>query len=394
MEIFSNKFKYINMNKYENIIDFIKSKYPEKKVVNLHEPLFIGNELTYIKDAIDSTFVSSVGKFVDKFEQMICDYTGAKFAIATVNGTAALHMSLLIAGVESGNLVITQPLSFVATCNAISYIGAQPIFVDVDMETMGMCPISLEAFLKSKTVLKENKCFFKETNQLISACLPMHSFGHPCKIEEIKEICLKFNIVLVEDAAESLGSKINNVHTGTIGKIGAYSFNGNKTITCGGGGVIVTNDEKFAKLAKHLTTTAKVSHKWEYVHDQVGYNYRLPNLNAALACAQMEMLEKYIENKRDLAQSYIHFFNNNYDTIFKQEPLNTRSNYWLNTVLFANSIQRDEFLNYASCNNINARPAWKLMTNLNMYKNCSKMEIANSLNIEERAVNLPSSVRL
>ncbi len=382
------------MNTDKKIVDFIKSKFPEKQVVNLHEPLFIGNEIAYVKDAIESTFVSSVGKYVDKFEQMICDYTGAKFAIATVNGTAALHMSLLIAGVESGNLVITQPLSFVATCNAISYIGAQPVFVDVDMETMGMCPNSLELFLKLNTITKGNKCYYKETNQLISACVPMHSFGHPCKIEEIKEICLRYHITLIEDAAESLGSKINNFHTGTIGKIGAYSFNGNKTITCGGGGMIVTNDETLGKLAKHLTTTAKINHKWEYIHDQVGYNYRLPNLNAAFACAQMEMLEKYIENKRELAQSYIDFFINYNDLLFKKEPPNTRSNYWLNTVLFQNSIQRDEFLEYASNNKINARPAWKLMTNLKMYKNCPKIEIPNSICIEERAVNLPSSVRL
>ena len=378
----------------EKIIDFIRSKFPNKEVINLHEPLFIGNEKKYVIDAIDSTFVSSVGKYVDRFEQMICDYTNAKYAIATVNGTAALHMSLIIAGVKPRDLVLTQPLSFVATCNAIAYIGAEPIFIDVDLETMGLCPISLEIFLKENTIIKNKQCFLKSTNQLISACVPMHTFGHPCKIYQIKELCEKYNILLIEDAAESLGSKYNNIHTGTIAKIGAYSFNGNKTITCGGGGVIVTNDEKLAKLAKHLTTTAKLNHKWEYNHDQLGYNFRMPNLNAAFACAQMEMLEKYIENKRALAEDYINFFNLKSNIVFKKEPINTRSNYWLNTILFQSMIERDNFLEFSSKNQINSRPAWKPMSSLDMYKNCLKTEIPNATFIENTAVNIPSSVRL
>ena len=391
-EIFLNKTYYMN-NTFVNINDFIKKSFPEQDAIQLHEPLFVGNEYVYVKDAIDSTFVSSVGKYVDRFEEMICDFTGSKYAIATVNGTAALHASLILAGVKKGDLVLTQALSFVATCNAITYTGAEPIFIDVDPVTMGMSDESLNLFLEHETIIKNNICYHKKTNRIISACVPMHSFGHPCKIENISEICNKYYINLVEDAAESLGSLSNESHTGTFGLIGAYSFNGNKTITCGGGGVIVTNDSKIAKLAKHITKTAKVPHKWESVHDLIGYNYRLPNLNAAFACAQMEKIQEYIENKRQLASEYISFFNDISDVTFMKEPGNTKSNYWLNTILFNSSDIRDSFLEFSINNKIFVRPAWKLMIKLDMFKNCVHSDLTNSFFIEERAVNIPSSVR-
>mgnify|MGYP000374302609 CR=1 FL=1 len=382
------------MSNYIEIIDFIKNQFKNKDFIPLHEPNFSSREKEYVLDTIESTYVSSVGAYVDRFEIMMAELSKTQKAVAVVNGTSALQVALRLSGVCSGDEVLTQALTFIATANAIIYNGASPVFLDVDLDTMGLSPSAVNSFLEEFGELRNGICYNKRTNKKIAACMPMHTFGFPVHLEELITICTKWNIPIVEDAAESIGSEYKGMPTGSFGKIGVFSFNGNKIVTSGGGGAIVTNDLELGAKAKHLTTTAKVPHPYEYVHDEIGYNYRMPNLNAALACAQMEMLEKYIENKRDLAQSYIHFFNNNYDTIFKQEPLNTRSNYWLNTVLFANSIQRDEFLNYASCNNINARPAWKLMTNLNMYKNCSKMEIANSLNIEERAVNLPSSVRL
>jgi len=262
---------------YTPVVDFIRSVYKTDSFIPLHEPRFSGNEKKYLNECIDSTFVSSVGKFVDEFENKIASYTGAKYAIATSNGTSALHISLLISGVESGDEVITQPLTFVATCNAISYCNASPVFIDVDKDTMGMSPIALESFLKANTTVKNQQCVNKSTGSIIKACIPMHTFGHPCRIEEIQKICKEWHIILVEDSAESLGSFYNNQHTGTFGELGVISFNGNKVITSGGGGCILTNNEDLAKKAKHITTTAKEPHKWEYTHDMVGYNYRMPN---------------------------------------------------------------------------------------------------------------------
>ncbi len=383
------------MNKmFEEVVTFIRNYYntPEG-FISLHEPRFIGNDREYVLDAIDSTFVSSVGKYVDRFEEMIREYTGAKYAIATVNGTAALHMSLLLAGVKRNEIVITQPLSFIATCNAISYIGAEPLFVDVDMDTLGLSADKLELFLKEKTELKNGSCYHKLTGKRIAACVPMHTFGHPVEIDKISELCNRYKIVLVEDAAESIGSSYKGKHTGTFGLLGAFSFNGNKTITCGGGGVIITNDEKLGKLAKHLTTQAKVPHKWEFVHDHIGYNYRLPNLNAALACAQMEKLEEFIAIKRDLAYQYQNLFEGS-EIKFMVEPINTFSNYWLNAIILKNKEERDAFLAFTNDKKVMTRPVWALMNKLEMFKNCICEDISNAVFIEERLVNLPSSVRI
>ena len=301
---------------YSQTVEFIRETFKTNEFIPLHEPKFIGNEKKYLNDCIDSTFVSSVGKYVDKFEEEFAKKVGSKYAVATVNGTSALHISLLLADVKAEDEVITQALTFVATCNAISYIGAKPVFVDVDLDTMGLSPNSLKKFLKENCETINNQCINKTTKKIIKACVPMHTFGHACKIEDIKNICDEWNIALVEDAAESLGSYYKEKHTGTFGKLGAFSFNGNKIITSGGGGVIVTDDEEFAKKAKHLTTTAKIPHKWEYVHDEIGYNYRMPNLNAALLVAQLEKLNDFIASKRDLALKYEKIFSSNDDLNF------------------------------------------------------------------------------
>jgi perosamine synthetase len=378
---------------FDRILQFIREYYDKKEeFISLHEPKFIGNERKYVVDAIDSTFVSSVGRYVDKFESMMCHYTGASHAVATVNGTAALHISLLLAGVNRNDLVITQPLSFIATCNAISYLGAEPLFIDVDKDTLGLSPDKLEHFLKWECEKLEHKSVHKKTGKRISACVPMHTFGHPVQLDRIIEICKEYSIPLIEDAAESIGSMYNNKHTGTFGLMGAFSFNGNKTITCGGGGIIITNDESLAKMAKHLTTQAKVPHAWEFVHDQIGYNYRLPNLNAAFACAQMEVLDNFIAAKRDLANQYQKLFTE-IDIKFVIEPKHSRSNFWLNAVLFENQQERDSFLKYSNERKIMTRPAWTLMPDLKMFQNCILSDISNARYISERLVNIPSSVK-
>jgi len=371
-------------------IDFIKGIY-KKDFIALHEPVFIGNEKKYLNECIDSTFVSSVGKFVDRFEKEFAEYVGSKFAIAVVNGTAALHIALKIIGVKETDEVITQPLTFVATCNAISYCGASPIFVDVDLDTLGLSPASLKNFLEKNCEIKNNKCINKITKKVIKACVPMHTFGHPVKIDEIKEICDKWHIELVEDAAESLGSLYKGRHTGTFGKVGVFSFNGNKIITSGGGGVIVTDDEELAKRAKHITTTAKIPHPYEYVHDEIGYNYRMPNINAALLVAQMENLDKFLKIKRDLAKKYEEFFSS-IGIEFLKEPQNAKSNYWLNAVKLENKAKRDEFLECTNKNGVMTRPVWRLMNKLPMYKNAQKSELKNAEYLEDRIVNIPSGV--
>ena len=377
----------------EEIVDFIKQTFNTKEFIPLHEPKFIGNEKKYLNECIDSTFVSSVGKYVDRFEKEFASFVGAKYAIATVNGTAALHISLILANVKKDDEVITQPLTFIATCNAISYIGAKPVFVDVDLDTMGLSPKSLKNFLEQNCEIVNNQCINKTTKKVIKACVPMHTFGHPCKIEEINEICEKWHIALVEDAAESLGSFYKDKHTGTFGKVGAFSFNGNKIITSGGGGVIVTDDEALAKRAKHITTTAKIPHPYEYVHDEIAYNYRLPNINAALLVAQMENLDRFLESKRELASTYEKFFKtSNID--FIKEPKDSKSNYWLQAVLLNGVTQRDEFLEFTNKNGVMTRPIWRLMNELEMYKYCQKDELKNAKYLEERVVNIPSSVRL
>lgn len=376
---------------YEASISFIRSIYTNKEFVALHEPKFFGNEKRYLNTCIDSTFVSSVGAFVDRFESMVAEFTGMQYAIATVNGTAALHIALKLAGVEEGNEVITQPLTFVATCNAISYCGASPLFVDVDRETMGLSPESLRTFLDAHAYTAAGVCYNKTSGKRIAAVVPMHTFGHPCKIDEIGQICSEYGIALVEDAAESLGSFYKRQHTGSFGIAGVFSFNGNKTITTGGGGMIVTNDENFAKHAKHITTTAKVGHPYEYVHDEIGYNYRMPNLNAALGCAQMEVLSEILKQKRELALRYADFFNTQ-NVKFISEPESARSNYWLNTILLDNQEQRDLFLKETNEHGIMTRPVWRLMPRLEMFKNAQCANLDNALWLERRIVNLPSGI--
>ncbi|RXJ69045.1 aminotransferase DegT [Halarcobacter ebronensis] len=378
----------------EQIVEFIQKTFNTKEFIPLHEPRFIGNEKKYLNDCIDSTFVSSVGKYVDTFEQEFAKKVGAKYAVATVNGTAALHISLILAGVTKNDEVITQPLTFIATCNAISYIGAVPIFIDVDLNTMGMSPNSLKIFLELNCEIKNKQCINKTTGKIIKACVPMHTFGHPCKIDELKELCDKWHIVLVEDAAESLGSYYKDKHTGTFGKLGAFSFNGNKIVTSGGGGVIVTDDGTIAKRAKHLTTTAKIPHPYEYVHDEIGFNYRMPNLNAALLVAQLEQLELFLKSKRELAKLYEGFFEKIDFVDFVKEPKETSSNYWLQAIKLENKEQRDRFLEFTNRNGVMTRPIWRLMSELDMFASCQKDDLKNSKYLQDRVVNIPSSVRV
>lgn len=360
--------------------------------IPLHEPKFIGNEKAYVLDCIDSTFVSSVGKYVNDFEDKIVDYTGAKYAIAVVNGTAALHLSMIVAGVKSTDIVVTQALSFAATANAIGYIGATPYFVDVDQKSLGMSSHALAAFFTDVKMVN-GEAIYTPTGQRVGAVVPMHTFGFPCEIDRLVEICNEYNVPLIEDAAESLGSTYKGKHSGTFGLLGTYSFNGNKTITSGGGGIIVTNDEHCAKLAKHLSTQAKIPHKWEYNHDMLGYNYRCPNINAALACAQLENLETFIENKRTTSQEYANFFEST-SYQFITEPEHARSNYWLNAILFDSEEDRNTFLEETNSNGVMTRPVWGLLNRLPYFPNALHGNLDNSIFIEKHLVNIPSSVRL
>lgn len=378
---------------HEEFISFVKETFNTKEFIPLHAPIFMGNEKKYLNECIDSTFVSSVGKFVDQFEADVAKFTNAKYAIATVNGTAALHIALLLAGVEHNDEVITQPLTFIATANALSYIGAFPVFTDVDKDTLGLSPEKLEFFLSKHTEMVNGVCVNKISKRKIKAVVPMHTFGLPLRIDEIIMVCNRYNIKVVEDAAESLGSYYKNKHTGTFGLLGTLSFNGNKTITTGGGGMILTNDEVLAKKAKHITTTAKIPHKWEFEHDMIGYNYRLPNINAALGCAQMESLSLILERKRIMANKYESFFVNS-SINFITQPVNTISNYWLNAVVLDNLEERNCFLKETNDNGVMTRPIWKLMNSLVMFNNAQTGNLENAEWFEQRVVNIPSSVIL
>jgi perosamine synthetase len=379
---------------YNNIIKFIRELYQTDDFIALHEPKFIGNEKKYLNDCIDTTFVSSVGKYVTQFEEMVAEFSGAKYAVATSNGTSALHIGLKIVGVDENCEVITQPLTFIATSNAITYCDAKPIFIDVDKDTLGLSPSKLREFLEEFAVMDENgNCVNKSTNKIIKACVPMHTFGHPCKIDEIVEICDSYNITVVEDAAESLGSYYKGKHTGVFGKVGIFSFNGNKIITTGGGGMLVTDDEELAKRAKHITTTAKVPHPYEYIHDEIGYNYRLTNLAAALGVAQMENLQLFIDKQRDLAKKYKDFFKD-INLEFIEEPKDSKSNYWLNAVMVKDKEERDAFLKYTNDNGVMTRCIWRLMNELDMFKDCQCGSLENSKYLEQRVVNISSSVVL
>ena len=379
---------------YNNITTFIHNLFGTDEFVPLHAPLFIGNEKKYLAECIDTTFVSSVGKFVDRFEEQVASYTGSKRAVVCVSGTNALHMGMLLVGVERDDEVLTQALTFIATCNAISYIGAHPVFLDVDRDTLGLSPLAVKRWLSGHAEVRNGQCYNKKTGRRIKACVPMHTFGHPMKIDELSAVCNEYHIELVEDAAESIGSFYKGRHTGTFGRVGAISFNGNKTITTGGGGMLLFQDEELGRLAKHLTTQAKVPHRWAFVHDHIGYNYRMPNINAALGCAQMENLDRYVSNKRETAERYREFFSHIPDVEFVVEPANSRSNYWLNAVLLKDRRAQQSFLEYTNDHGVMTRPVWELMNRLEMFRGCETDGLENTVWVEERIVNIPSSVRL
>lgn len=377
---------------YKSVISFIRELYQSNNVP-LSVPKFIGNEKKYLEECIDTTFVSSVGAFVDRFEKDIATYTGAKRAVVCVSGTNALHMALILLGVERDDEVLTQALTFIATCNAISYIGAHPVFLDVDKSTMGLSPDAVRAWLSENGEIRNGQCYNKRTGRRVKACVPMHTFGHPVRIEELVNICTEWHIEVIEDAAESIGSKYNNIHTGLFGKIGALSFNGNKTITTGGGGMLLFMDAELADKAKHLTTQAKVPHRWEFKHDHIGYNYRMPNINAALGCAQLEHIDEFIADKRATAAAYAEFFQNVEGIEFFKEPENSFSNYWLNSVILPNHNEQQKFLQETNDSGVMTRPIWELMDRLPMFEKCQHDSLKNSIWFADRVVNIPSSVR-
>ncbi len=364
--------------------------------VALHEPCFKGNEWLYVKDCIDTGWVSSVGSYVDRFERDLADVAGVQRAVATVNGTAALHVCFLLAGVERDDEVLSPALTFIATTNAVAYCGAVPHFVDSEMRTLGMDPVALGEYLAEVAEVRADGCFNKITGRRIRAAAPMHTFGHPVDLDAMQEVCDRYKIVLVEDAAESIGSLYKGRHTGQWGRVSALSFNGNKTITTGGGGAILTNDEQLGNLAKYLTTTAKRPHRWEFVHDRIGYNYRLPNINAALGCAQLECLPAFVDKKRKLALRYqTEFAGFSGVEIFTEQSF-ARSNYWLNALLLAkeNAPLRDTLLELLNATGFQSRPAWTLMYRLPMYENCPRMACPVAESISDRLINIPSSVCL
>ncbi len=373
------------------LIEHVRQQYRSSDFIPLHEPRFAGREKEFLSECIDSTFVSSIGAFVDRFETELSEYVGASYCVAAVNGTAALHAALVVLGVDTDHEVITQPLTFVATCNAIKYCGAEPIFVDTHQDTLSLDPQRLEDFLIRQTVMDGDICRNRTSGKAIRVCVPMHTFGHAALIDDIEIICGKYNIVVLEDAAEALGSRYRNKHLGTFGLMGVLSFNGNKIITSGGGGAIVTDDEELYLQLKHITTTAKTAHAWEYQHDKVGFNYRMPNINAALACAQLENLENFVLKKRELASIYADFCETN-EIEFVSEPEDSRSNYWLNAVICKDLSERDELLKRSNEKNVMMRPVWGLMNNLPEFANCEHTSLSNSTYISDRIVNIPSSV--
>lgn len=377
------------MDRIGKILSFIRELYDGAETIPLHAPLLGELEKRYLCECIDSTFVSSVGAFVGEFEKRVASFTGARYAVATVNGTAALHLALKAAGVKEGDLVVTQSLTFVATCNAISYCGAEPFFVDVDCLTLGMSPESLRRFFEERTVRRNGMTVDRRTGRLVAAVVPMHTFGHPCRIDEIAALCEEYGVSLVEDAAESLGSFYNNRHTGTFGKAGVLSFNGNKTITTGGGGTVLTDDEELAKRVRHLSTVAKVPHPYEYIHDEIGYNYRMPNLNAALGCAQMERLPDILAEKRKKAAAYRDFFASMEGVEFVDQPKNAISNFWLNAVLMEPD-EREAFLKKSNEAGVMTRPVWRPMHRLEIYRSCDRMPLPVTDRLADRLVNLPS----
>lgn len=376
---------------FNPLLQLIRDYYKTETFIPLHAPVFYGNERQYVLDALDSTFVSSVGQYVDRFEKQMAEYTGSPAAVVTVNGTSALHLALILAQVQPQDYVITQALTFVATCNAISYCQATPIFVDVDKKRMSLCPQALDAWLDAFAYRDDaGVCRYREDNRVIRACIPMHTFGHPAKMDELISVCSRWNLVLIEDAAESLGSYYNGKHTGTLGEMGVLSFNGNKILTTGGGGMILTH-EHLAKRGKHLSTTAKKPHPYEFIHDEIGYNYRMPNLNAALGCAQLEKLNDFIEKKRHLAKTYAEFFQKS-SFEFVKEPCDSRSNYWLNAIICEDKQQRDDLLKTSNAAGVMMRPIWQPMPDLAMFAHAPADDLTNTQYLAEHVINLPSSV--
>ena len=376
---------------YESFIAFVRDLYKTSDFIPLHEPQFLGNEKEYLLEAVDSTYVSSVGHCVETFENTLANYTGVKHAIATVNGTAALHVALKLADVREQDQVITQSLNFVAVCNAIYYCNGEPIFLDVNKESLSLCPDRLEEFLSEYCdVRNDGTCWNKKDDRPVRACVPMHTFGFPADLDRLKEICDAYNIILIEDSAESLGSFYKHKHTGSVGKLSILSFNGNKIITTGGGGMVLTNNDALAHQARHLTTTAKILKGWSWQHDQIAFNYRLPNLNAALGIGQMENITKYLDSKRKIANKY-HNWGNENSLQFVKEQEDTKANYWLNTIIAENREARDIFLKETNENNIGTRPAWKPMHKLNFNKNAVFSDLQNTEWLYDRLVNVPSS---
>jgi perosamine synthetase len=380
------------MSNHSKIIDFIKNQFPNKDFIALHEPSFSSREKQYVLDTIESAFVSSVGAYVDKFEIMMSELSKTQKVVAVVNGTSALQVALRLSGVGNGDEVLTQALTFIATVNAIIYNGASPVFLDVDLDTMGLSPNAVQAFLEEFGELRDGICYNRKSNKKIAACMPMHTFGFPVHLDELIAICNRWNIPVVEDAAESIGSEYKGMPTGSFGKLGVFSFNGNKIVTSGGGGAIVTNDLQLGIKAKHLTTTAKVPHPYEYVHDEIGYNFRMPNLNAALACAQLEQLNTFIQNKRILASEYSVFFES-IGVKFRTESPNTKANYWLMCIELENTKDRDSFLKETNAKKVMTRPIWQLIFKSPLYSNFQRDSQENAIYLENRIVNIPSSVR-
>tara|TARA_B100001173_G_scaffold311060_1_gene327243 strand:+ start:304 stop:1440 length:1137 start_codon:yes stop_codon:yes gene_type:complete len=377
----------------KNFTSFVKELYETREFVPLHSPVFVGNEKAYLNEAIDSTFVSSVGPFVDLFEEKSANFLGVTKSVAVINGTSALQLALRISGVQANDEVLTQSLSFVATANAINYLGAVPVFIDVDLDTMSLSPEHLRNFLNEYAEIRQGGCYNKKTGNKIAACVPMHTFGMMCRIEEILDLCNEWTIPIVEDAAEAFGSQSNNKYAGSFGLINAFSFNGNKIITAGGGGLVCSNIASLANQAKHLSTTAKVKHSWEFFHDSLGYNFRMPNVNACIALAQLESFSSIVESKKEIFIKYQKFFDSS--SIKLINPIDSNLwNHWLFSVCLDNREERDEFLKYTNENSVMTRPIWNLLFKLPMYENCFRDDQKNSLYLEERIVNIPSSARL
>jgi len=372
------------------LINKIKSIYGEG-FIPLHRPVFDSREKSILCDVIDSNFVSSAGEQIAELEKLVASYVGSRFAVSVTSGTAAIHLSLIVAGVKAEEEVLTQSLTFVATGNAIMYTGAVPVFIDIDKKNLGMCPNALRNWLKTNTECRNGKVYNLSSGRIISACLPVHIFGMPCNMFELSKVCEEYNLTLIEDSAEALGSRIGKKYCGTFGKAGIFSFNGNKIITTGGGGMVVTDDEEFAKKAKHLSTTAKLSHRFEYFHDEVGYNYRMPNLNAALGLAQMEKLDKFINVKRYIYEEYAKFCNS-FEISIMSEYSNKTSNFWLNAIILDSKQQRDNFISICASKDVMVRPVWHPLHKLPGFKHCESSQLPNTTYICDRVVNIPSSV--